>query len=129
MESIVKNKMSIYQLIWNVGARFRNPSVFKIYGELKASEAYSLSQLETLQFERLKETLIFAQSYSPFYAQKFAGVNFNPVSDFKNIKDISKIPVVTKADLLTYNQEIHTNYPFKKYLKRNIGYFRAGIEV
>ena len=109
--------MSIYQLIWNIGARFRNPSLFKIYRELKASESLSLAQLETLQFERLKETIIFAQRYSPFYAQKFAGLNFNPVSDFKSIEDINKIPVVTKADLLTYNQQIHTNFSFKKVFK------------
>lgn len=109
--------MSIYHLIWTIGARFRNPSVFKFYKELKESEKYTLQQLEELQFLKLKETLIFAKKYSAFYKRKFAEVSFNPETDFQSLADINKVPIITKADLLQYNKEIHTSYPFKKVFK------------
>lgn len=106
--------MSIYKLFWKIGAYFRNPSVFKIYKELKKSESFPLEQLEELQLRKLKETLIFAKEYSPLYKRKFSEVGFNPDSDFNRIDDIKKVPVITKADLLEFNAEIHSVLPFNK---------------
>jgi phenylacetate-CoA ligase len=109
--------MSIYKRIWSIGARYRNPSVNKLYKELKETERYPLHQLEDLQYKKLKETLIFAEKYSTFYKRKFAEVAFNPETDFLSLSDIQKVPVVTKNDLLQHNKEIHTGFSFKKVFK------------
>ena len=109
--------MSFYQVIWNIGARYRNPSLPKIYRELKASESLDISLLKAMQFEKLKETLVFAQQYSPFYARKFSEINFSPQKDFNTLADIKKIKVINKADLLKYNSDIHTTFPFKQVFK------------
>lgn len=109
--------MPIHKLIWRIGARFRNPSVFKLYEELKASEEYNKAQLNALQFTKLKDTLIFAQKHSPFYAQKFKEISFNPATDLAGFDDIKKLPPVNKSDLLLYNKDIHSKYHFRKVFK------------
>lgn len=109
--------MSVYQFIWNLGARYRNPSVYKIYEELKQSECFSQQQLEALQLKKLKETLVFAQKHSALYRRRFAEVAFDPENDFQCIADMQKIPVIHKADLLLHTGDVHTIFPFKKVFK------------
>lgn len=109
--------MLVYKFIWNLGAGYRNPSVYKCYKALKRSEGFTIQQLDELQYRKLKETLLFAQEYSVFYRNKFAESSFNPSTDFNSLADIQKVPVISKADLLRFNTEIHANYPFRKVFK------------
>lgn len=109
--------MSLYKLIWNIGAWYRNPSVLRLYIQLRKSEQLNNADLEALQFTKLKETLVFAQQHSKFYAQKFAEVNFIPETDFICIADIKKVPVIEKSDLLQHNNNIHSTFQFKKVFK------------
>ncbi len=109
--------MSLFKFIWHIGAQLRNPSVFKIYRDLKVSEQWSREDLEAMQYKKLKEILVFAEKHSPFYQRKFAEAGFFTERDFTGLADIKKIPFITKADLLEFNSEIHSTYNFKKVFK------------
>ncbi len=110
-------KTFLLKLFWIIGAKIRNPNLLILYKELKNTQKYTLLQLEELQYKKIKETLLFAQKYSDFYRSRFAEVLFNPETDFNTIVDINKVPAITKADLLKYNTDIHTNNRFKKVFK------------
>lgn len=111
--------MLVNKLLFVLGARFRNPSLLKKYQELKKTEFSSKSDLRKLQFDRLKAILVFAYNYSPFYRNSFKQANFNPLLHFRNLDDISLIPIISKAELLESNSGIHTTelYNFRKLFK------------
>jgi len=49
-------------------------------------------------YKKILETIQFAETYIPFYQKSFkaAGVSSD---DFKTLSDISKFPVISKADI------------------------------
>jgi phenylacetate-CoA ligase len=58
-------------------------------------------ELETLQLERLQALLHTLDKRTPFYAQKFKEIGFEP-SDLKSLADLSKLPLTSKQDLLNH---------------------------
>ena len=68
------------------------------------NESLSKDELETLQLQRLKETLERVYNLVPFYKEKFNALNIKP-TDIKSLKDISKLPFTKKQDL-------RDNYPY-----------------
>ena len=56
-------------------------------------------------FLKIKKLLKFVYNnpYSDFYRTKYKKAGFNPLTDFKSIKDIKKIPFLTKKELLNAN--------------------------
>lgn len=109
--------MQVAEIVWRLGVSQRNPSLMTIYRLLKRSEAYTRQQLKELQLQKLKETLVFAKKYSPFYSRHFAKAGFDPVIDFNCIADLTKIPAIDKSDLLEYNSDIHTRFSFRRIFK------------
>lgn len=66
-------------------------------------ETLSREEIETLQLERLKETVAHCMN-SPFYKKRFEEIGLT-VDDIKSLDDIRKIPFTTKQDL-------RDTYPF-----------------
>jgi phenylacetate-CoA ligase len=99
--------MIFHQLIFNIGQKLRNPSLRTVFKFLKTSEHDSLLKLKEYQLKRVKELVIFAYENSNYYRRKFDEVEFKP-EDFNLLKDLEKLPILTKSDLLHFNQEIHT---------------------
>lgn len=66
-------------------------------------EAFSRSEIEALQLERLQKTLKHCQN-SPFYAARFASEGIRP-EDIRSLDDLRRIPFTTKQDL-------RDTYPF-----------------
>lgn len=66
-------------------------------------EAYSRSEIEALQLERLKATVRHCMN-SGFYKARFDGIGLRP-DDIRTLDDLQKIPFTTKQDL-------RDTYPF-----------------
>ncbi|MBR2521636.1 MAG: phenylacetate--CoA ligase [Coriobacteriales bacterium] len=66
-------------------------------------------QIEELQLERLKKTVVDCYENVPFYKELFDEAGFNPY-DVKTLDDIQKAPFTTKQDL-------RDNYPFGLFAK------------
>ncbi len=103
----------IHKLLYNIGVSLRNPILKKHYKFLLESDNWSLEQLQAYQFGKLKELLVFAYQYSPFYKEEFDKIGFNP-SEFKSMEDFKRIPIISKQDLLAHSSEVRSTYPFKK---------------
>ena len=78
----------------------RNPEL----GELEPIERASRDELQTLQLERLKWTLIHAQDNVPHYAATFAKAGVD-ARDVRSLDDLAQFPFTAKQDL-------RENYPF-----------------
>ncbi len=67
-------------------------------------ETLSRVEIEKIQLERLKETVNRVYNSVPYYKAKMDAVNIKP-EDIKSLKDLSKLPFVTKQDM-------RETYPF-----------------
>ena len=67
-------------------------------------ETMPLNELKKLQLKRLKVLINYIYDNNKFYHKKLKDVNLKP-SDIKQLKDIEKLPFLTKQDLREY-------YPF-----------------
>jgi len=105
-----------YKFIYLLGRNLRNPSIKKQLLFLKDSEKWSLGKLEEYQLQKLQELVSFSYSHSSYYKNKFDEIQLKP-SDIKELKDLNKLPILTKQDVLEYTNSIHTNYSFKKKFK------------
>jgi len=68
------------------------------------AETMSLDELKELQLKRLKNLIQYVHKNNKFYNKKLKDANVKP-DDIKTLKDIEKIPFLTKQDLREY-------YPF-----------------
>ena len=67
-------------------------------------ETLSRAEIEALQLERLKETVNRVYEKVPAYRAKMDAVGVKP-EDIKELKDLAKLPFVTKQDM-------RDTYPF-----------------
>lgn len=64
----------------------------------------SASEIKLFQEEQLRKTIAYVAEHSPFYKRMFAQTGIDPNS-IKTIDDLKKLPVTTKTDLQTHNDE------------------------
>jgi phenylacetate-CoA ligase len=101
----------LHKLIFNIGERLRNPSIRKWSAFLKQSEQWSIEALETYQLQQLKELISFAKANSEYYKDKFSTID---VESFTSLKDIQQLALLSKKEVIEYNEKIHTKHTFKK---------------
>lgn len=90
--------------------------LFKAYGywlykRKLAHTQYSTGQaVKDFQYNEVKKTLLAARNV-PYYKSLFARIGFDPLKDFTCLKDLEKIPVLTK-DIIRkeYNNLINPKY-------------------
>ncbi|WP_223170264.1 phenylacetate--CoA ligase family protein [Maribacter aquimaris] len=80
---------------------------------MKKSDGWSEKELLDYQTKRCKEFLEFVYKYSPYFKGFFDRNGFKP-SEFKHLEQLKQLPPFTKENLIKYNDEIQTNYQFKK---------------
>jgi len=73
-------------------------------GELDPIETASRDELQALQLQRLRWSLLHAYDHVPHYKASFDAKGVHP-SDLKTLADLAKFPFTTKHDL-------RANYPF-----------------
>ncbi len=109
-----------HKLLFLAGQKLRNPSLEKIYRELKETEKWPLEKLEELQWKRFKEMMDYAYHHSSYYKKKWDEAGIHP-DEIKSKDDLKKIPVITKQELIQFNREIHTPWKGKKFFSVTSG--------
>ncbi|MEM6718827.1 MAG: phenylacetate--CoA ligase family protein [Bacteroidota bacterium] len=104
----------LHKFIFQLGERFRNPSIRKWFAFLKQSESWTIEELEAYQLEKLKELVLFAKAHSDYYKEKFADID---VEAFTSLEDMQQLPLLSKQDVLQHTEAIHTKHSFKKVFK------------
>src|SRR5690554_5234213 len=87
---------------------------FKEYfNYLKESQWLSKVEIEDSQLNDLKKLLIYCNYNIPYYQKIFKQINFIP-EDIKSIKELEKLPILTKEDVRNnYNELINPNFKGK----------------
>lgn len=101
------------KLLYKLGVKYRNPSLHKYYEFLKESQYWDDDRLMNYQFLKCKDLLIFAYEHTKFYKNLFDENNFDPYI-VTSVKDLKNIPSLNKDDLINCNNDIHSDYKFKK---------------
>lgn len=71
---------------------------------IPAIEKASLSEINTLQEQKLLEVLSYVNQNSPFYKRLFSKAKID-ISKIKTIEDLQLLPVTTKEDLQIHNDD------------------------
>ncbi len=95
------------------------------YGEFvrlaRECEGWSVEEIREYQTRQLRQVLIQASSYCPFYEDRFAKARFHPV-DLKSPEDLEGCPYVTKEDVLAHAEAmVSTAVPPKQRLYLTTG--------
>jgi len=115
--------------------RLKGYNSMKYYGELMKSQWFTPVQLEDLQRKKLRVLLEHAYTNVPYYHKMFKDIGLKP-DDINSMEDLSKLPVITKKDiienfsdliaknipkrdLITITTSGTTGEPFKMYRDRN----------
>lgn len=104
------------RIAFKIGAKFRNPSLKKIYKELIKTDYASLEELELIQEKKFSELIDVAFKNSPYLKDKYLVYGVER-KDIKSIKDICKLPILDKEELRKNARNIQTNLTFKKLIK------------
>jgi phenylacetate-CoA ligase len=85
---------------WRLGARYA-----KFRQLTEDCAAWSAEQIRDYQFRQLRQVLIQAGNYCPFYQQRFAAAKFRP-EEVRSFDDLARCPLLEKADLLAHREEM-----------------------
>jgi len=78
-------------------------------------ETCSRDRIKDIQGEKLLLCVKFLYECSPFYREKFKKAKLHP-SDIKSLKDLSKIPITTKTEMV---EDVKVNPPWGTYTTVN----------
>lgn len=99
--------MNLFKFIFLTGARFRNPSLYKHFRDLKSSEHWPLEKLKVQQQNRLLDFITFAGNNSRYYKSLFESIGWVPGNKF-TMELFNQIPVTTKNVLISENVAVHS---------------------
>ncbi|PHS17564.1 MAG: hypothetical protein COA86_09765 [Kangiella sp.] len=89
--------------------------------ELEKNQYLSLKELEALQLKRLQEIIQYAFDNTKYYRRIMQERQLTP-SDFTCLKDVEKLPLLTKAIIQENMQDmISKSYPFESLIKDSSG--------
>ena len=71
---------------------------FKTLQKLKNSQYYTKEKLEEIQTRKLKQLVKYSYDNVPYYHQLFKKNDVHP-NDIKSLKDLKKIPILTKKKI------------------------------
>lgn len=103
----------MHSVIYKLGTKFRNPSLFGFYKELLKTDSATYDEIKVIQEKKFKELIDFAFNYSPYYQKKFESLNISR-NEIQSLNDLTKLPVLEKDELRANASEINSTYKFKK---------------
>ena len=75
-------------------------------------------EISDYQFKKLKKLLISSNLNVPYYNKLFKKINFNPLTDFKSLNDLKKIPIL-EQEVVRKNPGEFINKKSKNYSSLN----------
>ncbi|ADZ09111.1 capsular polysaccharide biosynthesis protein [Methanobacterium lacus] len=77
---------------------YQYKNIFENLKKYEKTQFWSLKELEKLQWKKLKNLIIYAYEYVPFYRKLYKSENIDP-KDIKSPDQLKKLPIITKRDI------------------------------
>lgn len=100
--------------LFALGYLLKRPRVIRYYNEFLKTQFLSYEDLKAMQEEQLRKMIHFACENVPYYTKLFEELRLKP-GDINTIKDLEKLPILTKAIIKKNWQD---------FIPRNIGKLR-----
>lgn len=101
--------------------RLRKQSYKHVVQVFEENQHKSSEDIQSIQSEKLVEIIKYAYKNLPFYRNIFNKLGLKP-EDFRTIKDLQKLPVLSKRDILENEKNlINPNYSGKVYTRKTGG--------
>lgn len=91
------NKL-VKHLIFPLHEKILGRDTFKFLDRLTKEQYLPESELKALQFKKLKDLLVHADTYIPFYTKRFSEAGFDP-KKMTGIEDMNVLPLLTKEEI------------------------------
>ena len=75
-----------------------NDDFYKILDFLNSTQGWSKEQIRSYKEEHIFKILEQAYNHCPYYRKKYANAGLSP-SDFKQLGDLQKFPILTKEEI------------------------------
>jgi len=86
----------MHGFIFKAGYLLRRPGVIRRYNEFLKTQFLSQEALKAMQEKQLRKLIHFVYQNVPYYAKLFKKLELKP-SDINTIKDLERLPILTKA--------------------------------
>jgi phenylacetate-CoA ligase len=97
---------------------------------LYKTQFWSKEQIEAYQFSKLKKLLMISGQNVPYYRELFSAIKFDVSKDFRTLKDMEKIPLLTKKEARANKDKlINPLYRSKSFPMRTSGSTGEPFEV
>ncbi len=106
----------MFKFIFLLGQKLRNPSLQNCFDFLKISEKWTKKELEEYQLLRLRKIVEIAYHSTVYYKEKMDSLGLN-LESIQTLEDLKKFPILTKSELLSNVEKIHSTQKFSKLLK------------
>lgn len=97
--------MALKRAIYQLGERIRNPEIKRHRDQLQLSDHWPIEKLESLQLVRLRDLLLHAKRYSPYYANILESYDIESFA----ISDLQTLPVLDKPTLMANMRDIESH--------------------
>jgi histidinol-phosphate aminotransferase len=73
---------------------------------LSRSQSWPVERREQYVLDHLRNTLVRAYEGTAFYRERFRQAGFSPRTDFHSPEDLARLPLLTKAEVRKYSNEV-----------------------
>ena len=99
----------------------RGQHILKYLSIFENEQYKSINDIYSIQIHKLKNLINTAYNQTPFYQNCFDNLGINP-NDISNVEDLTKLPVLTKREILKSESKlINKNFKGKKFLRTTGG--------
>lgn len=107
-------------VIFRLGYRIKRPMVLKYYKEFALNNSKSIKELELQQNESLERLMSFCFDYVPYYQKLFKSLQLTK-TDLKNVKDLEKLPILTKEQIKNNKESFFPTNTKKDFINGSTG--------
>jgi phenylacetate-CoA ligase len=107
--------------VFPVWVRRDHPAYIKFYEEFQKTQYLPLTDLKSLQLERLRKLLRHAYDHCPFYAERMKEAGLVP-EGITSLEDLARLPVLTKRDIQDHGLAMQAvGFPADKRVRNQTG--------
>ena len=111
----------IRRIVHPLWARRTHPTYARYLHEFEGNQYLHPDELQKLQMQRLRQQLVHAYKYVPFYRLRMAEAGMTPL-DVQTHKDLAQLSVLTKRDIQDHGDLlVSSNIPASKRVQNQTG--------